>query len=110
MFHLQNTNLKGPKTVMNFLGFKIDTIKMLVIIPDAKCKELRETLHLLVQRKATLKHKKAQFFFTRAIRPERTLLRRLHKATLGVSEFHCHIRITQSIRQEVMFVCNFISM
>lgn len=54
--------------------------------------------------------KKAQFFFTRAIRPERTFLRRLHKATLGVSEFHCHIRITQSIRQEVMFVCNFISM
>lgn len=52
---------------MNILGFKIDTIKMLVIIPDAKCKELRETLHLLVQRRATLQQllsliKKLNFF------------------------------------------------
>jgi hypothetical protein len=47
---------EGLFTCMTFWGLGIDTINMLVKIPDAKCSELQDLLHQLIRkRKTTLK-------------------------------------------------------
>lgn len=104
---------EGPTTVMTFLGFEIDTVRMLVRIPNSKSLELQDILHsFAIQRKATLQQILSVIgklnFFTRAIRPGRAFLRRLHNATIGVTELHYHIRITQSMRQDMYMWISFL--
>lgn len=96
----------GPTTCLTFLGLEIDTIEMLVRVPHPKCVELQNLLKQLSPlKKVTLKQLQSVLgklnFFTRAIRPGRAFVRRLYDATIGVTEPHHYLRVTQSMREDI---------
>lgn len=103
----------GPTTCLTFLGLEIDTIEMLVRVPYPKCVELQNLLkQLFPLKKVTLKQLQSVLgklnFFTRAIRPGRAFVRRLYDATIGVTQPHHYLRVTQSMREDIFMWCRFL--
>lgn len=95
-----------PTIYLTLLSLEIDTIEMLVRVPYPKCVELQNLLkQLFPLKKVTLKQLQSVLgklnFFTRAIRPGRAFVRRLYDATIGVTQPHHYLRVTQSMREDI---------
>ena len=95
-----------PTTLHTFLGLDIDTVDMQIKIPMNKVLELQALLNNGVTRNKlrlseleTLVGKLS--FFSRAIPGSRAFIRRFYNAMLGPYRHYHHIRITNSLRQDM---------
>lgn len=98
--------LKGPTTVLVFLGFEIDTDEMVVRIPREKLDALLSELqNILGLSKITLKNLQALVgslnFFSRAIRSARAFNRRFYDLTVKVRQPHHFIRLTKEVKEDI---------
>jgi hypothetical protein len=88
----------GPVKLIVYLGLELDTVYMVVRIPQSKLNEVKaKILHLLSESKTTLKAMLSLIgslhFFCRAIIVGRPFIRRFINTTFGLSKPHHHIRI-----------------
>ncbi|KAK3107863.1 hypothetical protein FSP39_023831 [Pinctada imbricata] len=96
----------GPVTKLTFLGLEIDTREQLVRIPSEKIADLIKHIEkILNHNKSTLKIIMSLVgklnVFSKAVRGSRAFNRRFYDATIGVSKQNHHIRITQSLREDL---------
>jgi hypothetical protein len=96
----------GPTTCLTFLGLDIDTVQMLVKIPDPKLLELKALIEdFKGKKKTTLKQLQSLLgklnFFTRAILPGRAFVRRLCDATIGVKKPRHHISVNKAMHGDL---------
>ncbi|KAK3097748.1 hypothetical protein FSP39_012785, partial [Pinctada imbricata] len=105
----------GPVTKLTFLELEIDTREQLVRIPSEKIADLIKHIEeILTHNKSTLKIimslvGKLIFFFSKALRGSRAFNRRFYDATIGVSKPNHHIRITQSLREDLKVWLQFLN-
>lgn len=111
---IANEKTEGPKTKISFLGLEIDTVSMLVRIPQSKVLEIVDKIKsLLSKKKATLKEIQSLNgslnFACRAIRPGRPFLRRLINLTAGLTKPNHHVRLNAEISQDLTMWLDFFS-
>ena len=101
--------IEGPATNLKFLGLEIDTVQMLVKIPQDKLIDLNQVIDDTIgkyRHKITLKDLQSLIgklsFACRAVVPGRAFLRRLIDATIGVKLPHHHIRVTNAMLQDLL--------
>ncbi|KAK6185508.1 hypothetical protein SNE40_007726 [Patella caerulea] len=103
----------GPVTRLTFLGIDIDTEEFRLRIPDDKLVKMVVCLKNLVgKRKVTLHELQSLTgtlnFVCRAVRPGRAFLRRMYDAMCGIREKHHYIRITKSLREDMLTWLHFL--
>lgn len=96
----------GPSQVLTFLGIEIDSIEMVVRLPEDKVIKCRTLVDKCLQ-KEKIKLRDLQVvigslnFACSVVVPGRAFLRRLIDATIGVSKPFHYIRITNSMRKDL---------
>lgn len=105
---LAENKTTGPTTVINFLGFTIDTILMKVKIPQDKLDRLYLALNsVLLRNKVTLKELESvtglMAFCSRAIPSARAFIRRFYDliASINNKKPYHFIRITKEVKEDV---------
>jgi len=103
---IANEKTEGPSTVIEYLGLTIDTINMLIKIPDKKIKELLIGIEtLLSKKKVTLKELQSicgsLAFCTKALPAGRAFSRRLYMATTRASKPYHFIRVTAGMKKDL---------
>lgn len=96
----------GPTTKLIFLGFEIDTLEMIIRIPEAKVNVLRNLIESFLGReKVRLQEMQSLVgmlnFFSKAIRSSRAFIRRMYDAFRGVFKPHHHIRLSVGIKSDL---------
>ena len=96
----------GPTTKLTYLGFEIDTLDMVIRIPQHKVDSLIQLVSdFLSRKKVTLKELQSLVgmlnFFSRAIRCSRALNRRFYDFMSGALKPHHHIRLTSDIKRDL---------
>ena len=101
--------VEGPATCIKFLGLVVDTVKMMVQIPDDKLHDLKNVITHLLQKqgkKITLRELKSLIgklnFACRAVVPGRAFCRRLIDATCGVRKPYHRIRVTEAMVADLL--------
>ena len=104
---LANEKTEGPTTLIDYLGLTIDTVKMLIKIPDKKVKELLEKItRLASMKKVTLKELQSicgsLAFCTKALPAGRAFSCRLYMATTRASKPFHFIRVTLGMKKDLL--------
>ena len=96
----------GPTTVLDFLGFTIDTLHIMVKIPQDKLVRLRiSLLDVLTKKKITLKNLESvtglMLFCSKAIPSARAFIRRLYDliASVNNKKPHFFVRINKEVNK-----------
>ena len=111
-FPIASEKTVWPTTCIVYLGLEIDSMEMVVRMPEEKIQELISKI-CLVRDKKTVKLKHMQQligslnFAARVIVPGRPFLRRLINSTKGVTKPHHHLKVTNSMRQDLDMWLNF---
>lgn len=103
---LAHDKTSGPTTKLIFLGFEIDTLEMIIRIPEAKVNILRNLIESFLGReKVRLQEMQSLVgmlnFFSKAIRSSRAFIRRMYDAFRGVFKPHHHIRLSVGIKSDL---------
>ncbi|XP_062578413.1 uncharacterized protein LOC134240321 isoform X1 [Saccostrea cucullata] len=96
----------GPTTNITYLGLEIDTIEMVIRIPQPKVVMLTDMIKdMLGKKKVTLRDLQSLVgmlnFFGKAIRSSRAFNRRFYDAMSGASKPHHYIRISIGMRSDL---------
>ena len=96
----------APATTMSFVGLEIDTIEMVVRLPEDKLVKGREVIRSISSRKkVTLRELQSAIGFLNfacaVVVPGRTFLRRLTNLTCKVTKPNHHIRINNDHRADL---------
>lgn len=103
---LAEDKTSGPTTQLTFLGFEIDTVDMIVRIPETKLHILMELVeNFLGRSKVTLQEMQSLVgtlnFFCKAIRSSRAFIRRMYDSMCGCFKPHHHIRLSAGIKSDL---------
>jgi len=105
----------GPTTVLDFLGFIIDTVHMMVKIPQDKLVRLRVSLlDVLTKKKITLKDLESvtglMSFCSKAIPSARAFIRRFYDliASVNNKKPHYFVRINKEVKKDVQVWLDFL--
>lgn len=98
---------EGPTTKLQYLGFLIDTEKMLIKIPDEKILELKSKIKFVLGRKkVTLRDLQSLCgslaFCSKALPAGRAFSRRIYLATSSAKKPHHYIRVTGGMYQDFL--------
>jgi hypothetical protein len=104
---IANEKTEGLSTIIEYLGLTIDTVNMLIKIPEKKVQDLLKKIKLLSYRKkVTLKELQSicgsLAFCAKALPAGRAFSRRLYMATTKASKPHHFIRITTGMRNDLL--------
>lgn len=96
----------GPSTCIQFLGLELDTVAMLVRIPESKVSEICEKIVLLLSMKKAQLHQIQSLigslnFACRAIIPGRAFSRRLTDLTIGLTRPNHFVRINTGVKDDL---------
>lgn len=106
----------NPTTTLIFLGIELDTVNMIMRLPQDKLLLLKQRIHVFLHsKKATLKSFQSLIgllnFACKTVAPGRAFCRRLIDATMGTTKTHHKIRINSSIKEDLrvweQFLANF---
>jgi hypothetical protein len=106
----------SPNTTITFLGIELDSMNMVMRLPQDKLDLLRHRIQFfLLSKKSTLKSFQSLIgllnFACKTVAPGRAFCRRLIDATIGIKKPHYMIRINSSIKQDLavweQFLANF---
>ncbi|KAK3103024.1 hypothetical protein FSP39_015834 [Pinctada imbricata] len=103
----------GPATCLTFLGLEIDTVQMLVRIPQEKLDKLKSALLAILNKKKTnLKDLQSLSgllsFCSRAIPSARAFNRRFYDAMTGLKKPFHRIRVTLEMKEDVNMWLSFL--
>ncbi|XP_021378273.1 uncharacterized protein LOC110466218 [Mizuhopecten yessoensis] len=104
----------GPVKCLIFLGYEIDTVEMMIRVPPEKMLELKQSLLTVLHSKKITRAKLESLvgslsFFCKAIVPGRAFLRRFYDIMTSVkAKFH-HIRISQTMKDDITMWLKFLS-
>jgi hypothetical protein len=103
-----------PVQILTFLGIEFDTLKMELRLPSEKISEIKIMLELFMHvRKVTLRQLQSLIgllnFACQVIALGRAFCRRLIDATCGVRKAHHKIRISKSIKEDLIMWQTFLS-
>lgn len=105
----------GPTTVLDFLGFTINTLHMMVKIPQDKLARLRiSLLDVLTKKKITLNNLESvtglMLFCSKAIPSARAFIRRFYDliALVNNKKPHFFVRINKEVKKDVQVWLNFL--
>ena len=105
----------GPSTVLYFLGFTIDTLHIMVKIPQDKLVKLGiSLLDVLTKKKITLKHLESvtglMLFCSKAIPPASAFIRRFYDliASVNNKKPHFFVRINKEVKKDVQVWLDFL--
>ena len=106
--------LEGPSQVITFLGIEIDSNSFTIRLPLDKLRELRQLVHLWMNRRKCTKRELLSLigslsFACKVIRPGRMFLRRLIDLSTSVSKLSHHNDITASVRLDLAMWTEFLS-
>ena len=104
-FPVSKEKTEGPVQNITFLGLTLDTVKMLILIPQDKLEDaVARIQHLVKIKKCKVRELSSLTgllnFLTRAIKPGRPFLRRLYTAHAALPN-HFHISITKNMKQDL---------
>ena len=100
--------LKGPGTVVTFLGIEIDTDAMVLRLPQAKISELKSLVRFWLGR-GSCQRKELQSLAgklqhaCKVVKPGRAFLRRIFELLATVRADHHHVRLNASFRSDVVW-------
>jgi hypothetical protein len=97
----------APDTTMTFLGYELDTRKMEVRLPTEKLDQCQALIRECLRRpKMTLRELQTIIgtlnFACGVVLPGRAFLRRLINLTIGVQKPYYYLRITRSVREDLL--------
>jgi hypothetical protein len=103
-----------PVQILIFLGIEFNTLKMELRLPSRNISEIKIMLELFMHvRKVTLRQLQSLIgllnFACQLIAPGRAFCRRLIDATCGVRKAHHKIRISKSIKEDLIIWQTFLS-
>ncbi|XP_053376811.1 uncharacterized protein LOC128547723 [Mercenaria mercenaria] len=103
---LAQEKTEGPCEVIIFLGLEIDTVQMVVRIPQSKVEEVIKKIEDLIgEQKTTLREMQSLIgylnFCCRAIAVGRPFCRRLINSICGLTMPHHHLRISKGVRLDL---------
>lgn len=95
-----------PTTVLTFLGLELDSVHMLVRLPDDKLHKVRSQLQMAIRRKKMTLRELQQLiglmnFVCAVVVPGRTFLRRLIDLTLGLTKPHHRKRLGKDAKLDI---------
>lgn len=105
--------MKGPVTVLTFLGLIIDTDELLIRVPADKRDSLLSDLKFYTtQKKITLKNLQSLVgslnFFCKAVRGGRAFNRRFYDLTVKASMPHHKIRLNEEVKDDMRVWIDFL--
>lgn len=103
---LAEEKTSGPSCIMTFLGLEIDTLKMVIRIPQEKLFDLKAKLEdVLCMTKITLRDLQSLCgslnFCARAIPSARAFNRRFFDAMSGITNLNHFIRVSVGMKQDI---------
>ncbi|CAC5400947.1 unnamed protein product [Mytilus coruscus] len=105
----------GPATVIPFLGFVIDTVRMMVVIPQEKLEKLQSELCSLLHKKKIMLRELESItglmsFCSRAIPSSRAFIRRFYDliASVKCKKHHYKVRINKEVKADAMLWLQFL--
>lgn len=103
----------GPSPIITFLGLEINTLEMVIKIPQDKLNEVKSKLHeILGKKKVTLRELQSLVgslnFCARAIPPARAFNRRFCDAMRGIAHPGHFIRVSSEMKEDVLMWLSFI--
>jgi hypothetical protein len=110
---IANEKSVGPTTVLEYLGLTIDTVNMLVKIPDDKILELKEKMSFVLKsKKAILKVLQSLAgslaFCTRAFLSGRVFSGRIYNAMSNVKNSYHFIRVSKNLKADLLVWSQFL--
>ena len=111
---LNEDKTEGPTTRLTFLGLMIDTVAQTISIPEDKIADITLVLNdFLSRNKVLLKELQSLAgklnFISRAVRGSRAFIRRFYDAMIGYTKPHHHIRLTKSIKEDIVLWLSFLN-
>jgi len=105
----------GPSSIIIFLGLEIDSINMVIRIPQDKLRETKQKLVYIFQcKKVNLRNLQSLVgllnFCARAIPSVRAFNRRFFDAMSGISKKDHYIRVSVSMKEDIMVWLNFLDL
>lgn len=114
---LADEKTDGPTTVIQFLGFVIDTDRLMVRIPEEKLHKLKEGLTpLLTKNRVTIRDLEAitglMSFCSRAIPSSRAFIRRFYDliATVKNKKPHYYVKVSSEVKDDAMVWLRFLEL
>ncbi|CAC5376145.1 unnamed protein product [Mytilus coruscus] len=105
----------GPATVIPFLSFVIDTVRMMVVIPQEKLEKLQSELSSLLHKKTIMLRELESItglmsFCSRAIPSSRAFIRRFYDliASVKCKKHHYKVRINKEVKTDAMLWLQFL--
>ncbi|CAG2202652.1 unnamed protein product [Mytilus edulis] len=115
-FPIAENKTIGPATVIPFLGFVIDTVRMMVIIPQEKLEKLQSELSSLLQKKKIMLRELESItglmsFCSRAIPSSRAFIRRFYDliASVKCKKHHYKVRLNKEVKADAMLWLQFLN-
>jgi len=112
-FPLAEEKAIGPACIIIFLGLEIDTLEMVIRIPQEKLVEVRHKLHMVLnKKKVTLKELQSLVgllnFCARAIPSVCAFNRRFYDAMRGICRPGHFIRVSVEMKEDILMWLSFI--
>ena len=97
---------EGPSTLLDFLGFTLDTQSMMVQLPPGKLTELVELLQQWRGRKSCTRRELESLagklaHAARVVQPGKTFMRHIFQLLGGVRQAHHRVRLNLSFRSDI---------
>jgi hypothetical protein len=107
---IANKKTVGPTTVLEYLGLTIDTVNMLVKIPDDKILELKVKISFVLKsKKVTLKVVSRVTYILYSTLPSgRVLSRRIYNAMSNVKKSYHLIRVSKNLKADLLVWSQFL--
>ena len=104
----------GPNRVMEFAGIELSSISMIARLPKQKIEKCTEAIEkVIIQTRVKLKDIQQISgllnFACIVVYPGRPFLRRLYNLTVGVTNKHIHITLTDEVKGDLVMWLNFLS-
>ena len=105
---------EGPSQTMVFLGIEIDSVNMVIRLPQEKQDRLNRSVEVWLSKSKCIKRELLSLigslsFACKVIKPGRTILRRLIDLSTSVKKLHQHISLSACICQDLAMWRQFLS-
>lgn len=104
----------GPDTILEFLGILLDSIRMEARLPPDKLSRLQSLVAVWLLKKSATKRELLSLIgllhhASKVVVPGRTFLRRMIDVSCSARELHHHIRVSKSLRLDLLWWHNFLA-
>ena len=105
--------LEGPWYCLNFLGFELDSLSMVIRLPQAELTELQQLIQSWVHRRSCTRGELESLVgklahASKVVQPGKTFMRRMFELLAGTRQAHHHSRLSVSFRSDLLWWATFL--